>query len=69
MAALLDSQELLSFQLPYKHRPGTDPMPKHVLLDPTVMGVVIDMVVTDPEIPKDSIFSPTFICLNAKPCV
>lgn len=33
---------------------------RNTCMDPTVMGVVIDMVVRDSEIPKDLIFSPSF---------
>ncbi|KAI9490306.1 hypothetical protein BDB00DRAFT_769137 [Zychaea mexicana] len=55
MAAPVHSQELHSFLLPHKHRPGTDLMSKHVLLDPTVMGIVIDTVVS-PEAKKQ--YSP-----------
>ncbi|KAI9344133.1 hypothetical protein BD770DRAFT_301271, partial [Pilaira anomala] len=34
----------LSFKLPYKLRPGTDLMSKHILLNPTVIDIVIETI-------------------------
>ena len=45
MGSQLDSQELLAFELPYKHRSGTDLMLKHILLDLVVKGGVINTLV------------------------
>ncbi|GAA5805074.1 hypothetical protein HPULCUR_010587 [Helicostylum pulchrum] len=35
----------LSLELPYRHRPGTDLMSKHVLLDPAIINSVVETVV------------------------
>ncbi|KAI8982368.1 hypothetical protein BDF20DRAFT_1000335 [Mycotypha africana] len=37
--------QLFSLHLPHKHRPGTDLMSKHVLLDSTVINMVVETVV------------------------